>query len=266
MALVTVTISDVITKGAKPYYFLCSISVPIGFSDSDAYNLFEGLLDACAQYKIEYMGGDLGNSQELVISGIVVGYAKKKNLLKRSNVKSNDLICSTGTFGYTGLGYSIYLDNKNFKIPERVLKIINNKLLHPQARIEWLTLLQKFANATIDSSDGLAKSLEHLARESGKLLVIETLPAFSELEKIISKDSDDYLKAVLYAGEEFEIIFSISEENYALLLQDLVNTDISNPLILGKASQSAAKESSKVLYKGKSIPKLQTWDSFNGFQ
>lgn len=262
MKLVTVTVSDVITKGSKPYYFLSTITIPDNIPDTDLLDLFNGLLEGCKRYNLEYMGGDLGKSKELVLSGVVIGYVKENLLLKRSTIKEQDLICVTGFFGYTGLGFKYYLEKSTLVIPSAYMDVINDKMLKPKARLDWLSLLQNYANATIDSSDGLAKSLQHLVEESNKQIQLEYLPAFPELEKILEKDSDDYIRSVLYAGEEFEIIFTISEQNYKNLLEEITKNEMQKPIIIGRATKGQAK----VFYKGIELPDDNNWDSFNGFQ
>lgn len=262
MKLVTVTVSDVITKGAKPYYFLSTISIPQSFSDAEILDLFEGLHAGCQQYQLEYMGGDLGQSKELVLSGIVVGYVKEEYLLKRSTIGEHDLICSTGYFGYTGLGFEVYLNNMNLAIPTQVQKLIEQKVARPQARLDWLPYLQKYATATIDSSDGLAISLRHLAKESRKQIVLETLPVFPELAAILKTDSEQYNQVVLFAGEEFEILFSITEVNYAELLDEIQKNGLKKPLVLGRAINGEPV----IMYKGNELSIKNNWDSFTGFK
>lgn len=262
MKLVTVTVSDIIAKGSKPYYFLSTITIPEILSDADLLDLFNGLLAGCKYYNLEYMGGDLGKSKELVLSGIVVGYVKENHLLKRSTIKEHDLICTTGYFGYTGLGFIYYLKKSALSIPSSILEIIDQKMKKPVARLDWLLLLQKYAHATIDSSDGLAKSLHHLAKESNKRIELQCLPAFPELENILNKDSNDYVRSVLYAGEEFEIIFTISEQNYKNLIAEITKNSIEKPIIIGRAVTSQPM----VIYKGNELSNDNNWDSFKGFK
>lgn len=262
MKLVTVTVSDVITKGAKPYYFLSTISIPQSFSDAQILELFEGLHSGCTRYHLEYMGGDLGQSKELVISGIVVGYVKEEYLLKRSTLGADDLICSTGYFGYTGLGFELYLENRNLSIPTLVQNLVEQKVARPQARLDWLPYLQKYATATIDSSDGLAISLHHLTKESGKQIILETLPAFPELATILEQDSDTYNWVILFAGEEFEILFSITKANYEKLLNEIEKSGLSKPVVLGRTTLGKPV----VLYKGNELSIKNNWDSFTGFK
>ena len=259
--LVSVTVSDVIAKGAKPYFFLGSIVVSSDLHEIDIIQLVQGLLEGCKMYDLHYLGGDVGTSKEPVLTGIVVGYVKEKFLLKRSTVKEKDFICSTGYFGYTGLGFNYYLTNMKTQLPPAILDIINQKLLNPKARLDWLELLRKYANATIDSSDGLAKSLQHLANESGKKIVIQELPAFPELENILMKDSPEYNRAILFAGEELEIIFSITENNYLELLKEMEQKDIQKPIVIAEVKTGEQG----VFYKKNKVQLQNKWDSFHGF-
>lgn len=260
--LVAVTVSDLVAKGSKPYYFLSTIVVPPEMSEMQIEELFRGLEEGCKKYNLEYMGGDLGSSKELVLTGIIVGYAQEEHLKRRAAVQDQDLICTTDYFGYTGLGFLIYLGQKQLSIPDQVKYLIDKKLMKPEARIDWLGLLQKYVHGTVDSSDGLLKSLQLLANESHKKILLETLPAFAGLEKILPVDSDDYLKAILSAGEEFEIIFSISKSQYEHMIKDENFKDISRPIVIGRASEG----SSKVFYKEKELKEKNNWDSFHGFE
>jgi thiamine-monophosphate kinase len=261
MKLVTVTVSDVIAKGAKPYFFLCTITISSDMNEENITQLFNGIQFGCKKYELEYMGGDLGSAKELVLTGIVVGYVKENLLLKRSTMKDHDYICSTGNFGFTGLGYKIYLENLNLKLPKQIAEIVDEKLLQPKARLDWLHLLQKYANATIDSSDGLFKSLIHLAQESKKQIILKKLPVFSELTNIFQENTDEYLRTVLFAGEEFEIIFSITQEKYAKLLSELENLPIMKPILIGEVSIG----SPNVIFLDKKLDFSNNWDSFTGF-
>lgn len=257
--LVTVNVSDVVAKGATPYYFLCALTAPQDISDATLSEIFDGLIEGCNLYQVEYMGGDLGSSKELVLTGIVVGYVQENNLRKRSSMKPNDLICTTGLFGYTGLGFGYYLEHIPNILPKSILNQINQKLLFPKARQDWLLFLRKYANATIDSSDGLAKSLEHLSNESHMQIDIEILPSFPELTQIFSIDSKEFLKAVLFAGEEFEIIFSISENNFSSLLHELTEKKMEKPIVIGKANLGSG-----INYKGSPLQLERPWDSLSG--
>ena len=259
--IVSVTVSDIVAKGAKPYFFLASIVVSSDLREGDITQIVEGLLEGCKMYDLQYLGGDLGTSKEPVLTGIVVGYVEEKYLLKRSTVKEYDLICSTGYFGYTGLGFDYYLSNKKLQLTPAILDIINQKLLNPKARLDWLPLLRKYVNATIDSSDGLAKSLEHLANESKKKIVIHELPAFPELENILPKDSPEFNKAILFAGEEFEIIFSITKNNYLELLKELDKKEIQKPIVIAEVKTGEQG----VFYKKTKLQLQNKWDSLHGF-
>lgn len=261
MKLVTATVSDIIAKGATPYFFLSSLIFPKDFSSSEASEVAKGMVDGCKIYGLEYMGGDIGSSHELIINGIVIGYCKPEHLLKRSTVNSGDYICVTDNFGYTGLGYLYYLNKNPKTIPNPILINVNKKLLRPKARLDWLPYLIKYANATIDSSDGLGKSLYHLANESNVQILINKLPFFKGLDDIVKIGSEDFQKAILYAGEEFEIIFSISKEKYTLLKEELANKNEIQPIIIGKALSGEKK----VFYNNKELNLKESWDSAKGF-
>ena len=262
--LVSVTLSDVIAKGAIPQYFLCSISVPMKMTEEELAELFDGIYSACNDYNIDYLGGDLGTSTELVLTGIVLGYSKENFLIKRANAKNNDVICTTGHFGYTGLGYKHYLSDEINITNENLLEKIDNKLLEPRARNDWLSYIQKYTNACIDSSDGLAISLQHLANESGKTVRLETLPVTPELNEYINLSKDQILDIVLFGGEEFELIFTLSEDNYkALVLELQADKNVKDlPIAIGHI-----QEGEPTIIYDNSIISIQNkgWNALQGF-
>jgi thiamine-monophosphate kinase len=260
--LVTMTVSDVITKGALPKFFLSTITTPKNYSQEKITELFHGMKSGCSDYNLSYLGGDLGNSSELVITGIVIGFTNRDSLLKRSNAKQNDLIFSTGTFGITGLGYKYYLED--FSLPEKdkkILEKIDEKLSRPRAVLEWIPLLVKFCNAAIDSSDGLFKSLLHLSNESKKGIYIDNLPIDPLLKKI-NLPSSLIDQITLFGGEEYEIIFTVPENEFELLVEECNKKGINEPILIG----SIKSDRIGVFYKQKELTfSKETWDSFSGF-
>ena len=221
------------------------------------------MLEGCNSYNLSYLGGDLGNSIELVISGIVIGFCKKGSLLKRSNAKENDLVCTTGYFGLTGLGYKHYLEGSSIlnDHPE-ILQRVNKKLSNPRAVIEWVPHLLKYANATIDSSDGLYKSLYHLAQESNKSINLEILPTDPFLVKNLKNYPKILNQCTLFGGEEFEIVFTISRQNLELLQNEVEQGIFKDFLVIGTVKEGKKE----VLYKMKPISDFgPVWNSFSGF-
>ena len=261
--LVTMTTSDVIAKGAVHKYFLSTICFPEDFSQNQGGELVDGMIQGCFDYDISYLGGDLGKTKELVISGIVIGFTKEGRLLKRSSALENDLVCTTGYFGLTGLGYKHYLENDSCSEGDTgLLELVNEKLTSPKAALEWLPLLVNYCHASIDSSDGLYRSLLHITSESNTGIVLEQLPIDPLLQKSTIFSKKIIEEATLFGGEEYEIIFTIPKEKINLLKEETLKLGLKPHIVIGKISSTH----SGILYNNEAIKERKHWDSLAGWQ
>ena len=75
------------------------------------------------------------------------------------------------------------------------------------------------------------------------------------------KDSPEYNRAILFAGEELEIIFSITENNYLELLKEMEQKDIQKPIVIAEVKTGEQG----VFYKKNKVQLQNKWDSFHGF-
>jgi thiamine-monophosphate kinase len=74
-------------------------------------------------------------------------------------------------------------------------------------------MLREYASSAIDLSDGLVADLGHLCQASnvGANLVLDALPLST-----IMRDSllqDDAIKLALSGGDDYELLFTVSEDN-----------------------------------------------------
>jgi thiamine-monophosphate kinase len=63
-----------------------------------------------------------------------------------------------------------------------------------------------------DVSDGLASEVTHICEQSkvGAIIFKDNIPIKEETRKAAKKDAVDY---ALYGGEDFELVFTVSEKN-----------------------------------------------------
>jgi thiamine-monophosphate kinase len=232
--IVAVTLSDLCAKGSNGKYFLCSISVPNDFTETNLEEITTGIIETCKEYSLEYLGGDLGTSKEIVLTGICIG--ESNQLIYRKNCIDGDSVWVTGSFGLTGLAFGEAYNG--LKIPKKLQESLTQKVLMPTPKIRESNLLKKYVNACIDSSDGLAMSLYHLSNESGKQIVLNHLPIDSNLKSIEDQPLDYDLKNItLYGGEEFELVFTISPEKESLMLEEFSSNNLNLPIKIGKVSK-----------------------------
>ncbi|MFX1564184.1 MAG: thiamine-phosphate kinase, partial [Promethearchaeota archaeon] len=156
-------LSDLAAKGAAPSGVLFSFGLPEDMEETYSLALVRGLNQVCREHDTYYLGGDTNKCSELTIACTAIGTVPKTELIRRKGSKPGDIVAVTGEFGYTGALFGIIL--KGYESPKRVFEKIRSKALRPRARLyEGRALSAANAvSAAIDSSDGLAWSLQELA-------------------------------------------------------------------------------------------------------
>ncbi|MFN8577841.1 MAG: thiamine-phosphate kinase [Candidatus Sericytochromatia bacterium] len=205
-----VNISDIASMGGVPKYALLSL----GINEKVDYNwldsFYKGLSDCANKYNVNIIGGDTVKSlKSIVINISLTGITEKP--IYRNNVKSGDLIFTTDYLGLSGAGFwCIKNDIKNDFCIEKHYK--------PIPRIEEGLFLAQNVNrlSMMDSSDGLFKSIETMCEQNnlGANIYSKNLSIHNSLKEVsnISKiNSEDF---ILFGGEDYELIFSMSENDY----------------------------------------------------
>ena len=165
---VEVNVSDIASMGtAKPLYLFVSIGIPKNTKEQYIKDLFKGIKETCNKYNIHISGGDTVSSQLLTVSITLIGITTKK-VITRTGAKIGDLIYVSNSFGDSGAGLQILLENKK-KLAKHEKNLIN-KHLCPNARLELSNMICEKINVTsmTDSSDGLNKSIELLTTDNKK--------------------------------------------------------------------------------------------------
>jgi thiamine-monophosphate kinase len=209
---VVMNISDFAAKGVNPLAMLVSLGLPRNLSQKDVGEIGDGLNAGAREYGTYVIGGDTGESSDLIISLSVFGVAEEGKLMLRSGAKVGDFVVVTGFFGKTSAGLKILVDK--LKAQPALRKALVDSVLMPHARLEeGLVLSQTGAvSAAIDSSDGLAWSLHEISKASNVGFSIDKLPIASEAEKFAEANKLDPLELTLYGGEEYELVLTIKPE------------------------------------------------------
>ena len=197
---VTVNVSDLAAMGADPLGFLLSIALPKDLEVEHFKEIIDGVINACNYYNIPLIGGDTNEASEIIISGTALGLCD--NPLLKNTANEGDFLCITGDIGLAALGFNLNEDN-----------IYTDKSLKPLARLkEGKIIKDAGATSATDITDGLVSELYEMKRDSlGFMIHEDKLEISDEFKEISSKLELDYLELILHVGEDFELIFTVSD-------------------------------------------------------
>lgn len=224
-------ISDIAAMGGVPRYATVTLSLPRKISVEMVEELYEGIAFACKKYSCLIIGGDTTTSHaNMMISISLTGEAEEARVAYRSGAKVGDAICVTGHLGGSVAGLKIlqrekerFLKNpgKEFQPSLEEYQPAIGKHLMPQPRLDRAKTLTNdlHIHAMIDISDGLASEVHHLCAAGGVGAQIyeHNLPVEATTQRIALELSEHVTEYLLYGGEEYELLFTLSDEEYAKL-------------------------------------------------
>jgi thiamine-monophosphate kinase len=214
---VVATVSDFAAKGVQPAGLLISLALRPPIRPSMVNELSSGIYEASREYHCNVIGGDTGESTDLVIDCIGFGFADPETVVRRDGAKPGDVIAVTGEFGRSSSGLRILL-SKNKTQARRFPRLVRS-VIHPIAQLEiGLKLANSMmVHSSIDSSDGFAWSLHEIARLSKVNMVVERIPIAQEVETYAEQQKLNPEELAMYGGEEYELLVTIPREEFSEL-------------------------------------------------
>ncbi len=224
---VIANLSDIYAMNGVATQITVSIAVSNRFSVESLEELYAGIQLACKIYKVDLIGGDTTSSvQGLTISVTAIGYADKDKITYRDKAKSGDLLVVTGDLGGAYLGYQVlerekqvFEVNPNAQPDLAPYSYLVERQLKPEARKDIIRLLDELEvkpTAMIDISDGLSSEILHICQQSkvGCNLYEEKLPLDPQVIQTCEEFELNSTTVALNGGEDYELLFTISQEDY----------------------------------------------------
>ncbi len=154
--LVAMCINDLIVQGAKPLFFLDYIAV--GKLDlNKTKKILKGIFDGCKISDCKLIGGETAempgiySKDKFDLAGFSVGIVSKRKILKKENVKKDNIVLAIPSNGIHSNGYSLVRSIlKKNRIPiklkkeilrptkiysKEILKLVNKNLINAAAHI-----------------------------------------------------------------------------------------------------------------------------------
>jgi thiamine-monophosphate kinase len=266
---VVVNLSDVYAMNATPTHILLALAFSNRFSLEALDEFYEGVYAACREYGIDLIGGDTSTSQKgFIISCTAIGEVAPDQYVKRSGAQKGDLLCVSGDLGAAFLGLTllerekqIYLENPKIQPDLEGEKYIVGRILKPEARkeiIEFFAATGIRPTSMIDVSDGLSSEILHICQQSkvGCVLYEEKIPIGEDTRAAAFKFNLDPTACALSGGEDYELLFTIRQDDYEKLTPGI---DIS---VIGYITDEEA--GANIFTKGGGKHKLsaQGWNAF----
>ena len=227
---IAVNVSDIAAMNGKPEQITVSLALSNRFSVEAIDALFNGMKAAASDYNVDIVGGDTTASQSgLVISISVLGQVEKDKVVYRKGAGQNDILCATGDLGAAFVGLQVlerekqtFMANPDMQPQLDNYQYIVQRQLKPSARMDIIHELADLGivpTSMMDISDGLASEVFHLSKHSGVGFAIyeDQLPIDKQTYDTAVEFNIDPITAVLNGGEDYELLFTIKQEDHAKL-------------------------------------------------
>lgn len=224
---VMVNLSDIYAMNASATQITVSIAVSNRFPLEALDELYSGIETAAKIYNIDVIGGDTTSSNKgLIISITAIGHANDDKIVYRNGAQPNDLVVVSGDIGGAFLGLQILeRENEVFKVNPNNQPDLNpyayivERQLKPEARKDIVKLLEDLdvkPSSMIDISDGLSSEAIHLCKQSnvGIELYENKIPLDPQVISTCEEFKIDSTTVALNGGEDYELLMTISQEDY----------------------------------------------------
>ena len=234
-----------ISKGVNPkYYFISASGNKHNLNEKNLKKIVNALREEQKKFNLKLSGGDTVNSRNLSFTIISIGFSDK--IIKRNNARLNDDIYVTGNLGDSFLGLKII--QKKYKVSKNKKNYFIGKYYCPDLDNNLSNYLHKFANTSMDISDGLVSDMTKLINNQRLSfeLNLDKVPVSSYLS-IFLKNFKIKKDKFITKGDDYKILFtaSRSKRKYIQSLSKKMNQKVT---IIGNINNN---KKNKILFENK---------------
>lgn len=229
---IAASLSDIAAMGGAARYVTITLALPQKTSVEMVEEFYRGAIFACRKYSCLIIGGDTTASlANMMVSVSLSGEADEQKIIYRKGAQVGDYLCVTGHLGGSIAGLKILQREKqryaaapaaeSFQPDLEPYHEVIEKHLMPKPRLDISRILANdvHVHSMIDISDGLAADVHQLcaAGDVGAAIWEHNLPLLASTQKVASEFSESPTEYALYSGEEYELLFTIGESEFAKL-------------------------------------------------
>ena len=199
---VAAALSDLAASGCRPLWGLVALNMRRGLGDRWAMRLMEGIVSCSQKYNLSIIGGDTTSAYGPTSVNITVGGTPYgESAIMRYGVGEGDLLIVTGELGGSILGKHM-MPVPRFAEIEKLIQLVEVK-------------------SCMDITDGLAMDISRMLAVSNLGAVLEEpeIPISKDAIALAEKSGKTPMEHALSDGEDFELLFSISESSWKKLLE-----------------------------------------------
>ena len=211
-------LSDIAAMGGIPTHIVLSAAIPPDMEMDSLTALYDGIKDICKAYGVNIIGGDTVLSKgALVITVAALGEVEAGKAICRSGAKPGDIVAVSHTIGDSAGGLDVLLHG----IEGYAYLKEAHQFPTPQISL-GRALVAYHAHSLNDISDGLASESNEIAKASGVDLILDrdAIPCSEELREWSQAAQKDIYTYVFNGGEDYELIFTMTPEDFEALRRE----------------------------------------------
>jgi thiamine-monophosphate kinase len=212
---------------ATPSQITLSIGISNRFCVEALEEFYEGVYAACEKYNVDLVGGDTTTSNKgFIISVTAIGEVAPDRFVKRDGAKKGDLVCVSGDLGAAYLGLllmerekKIFMESPSVQPDLESQDYILRRLLKPEARKDIIVFFEEndiLPTSMMDISVWLSSEILNICKHSivGCVLHEAKIPVDEASRQFAFKLDLDPTACALSGGEDYELLFTIKQEDY----------------------------------------------------
>lgn len=226
--LLAINLSDLAAVGAVPRYALLALSARSGF---DHRRFYRAVLESCGEVGVKLAGGDVARSPGGTVATLTLLGDRPEDgeFLRRGDARPGDELRVGGTLGESAAGQRLLARGArlegdrvrlpdDFRTPEALARAARRAVrrhLLPRPQLELGRRLGRLHRvAAMDLSDGLARDLPRMCRESGVGAEVEAraLPRAPAFDHLCDALEEDPVRLAIEGGEDYVLLFTLPKD------------------------------------------------------